>query len=80
MGKFVKDRVRTGQPPPGAFDLSLLHHTTIDIVQSFGFDSSFLRSNKSNINQSFQIGSKSQFEFVPQDRQKKTMIPCPSGC
>jgi len=37
MGIFLGDRARTGQPPPGAFCLSLLHHTTIGIVESVDF-------------------------------------------
>ena len=44
MGKFAGDRARTGQPPPGAFNLSLLHHTTIDIIQSFDFDNALERA------------------------------------
>jgi len=34
MEKVVVDRARTGQPPPGAFCLSLLHHTTVGTIQS----------------------------------------------
>ena len=34
MRKIVEDRARSGQRPPGAFCLSLLHHATIGTVQS----------------------------------------------
>jgi len=37
MRKIVGDRARTGQSPPGAFCLSLLHHATIRAVQSVDF-------------------------------------------
>jgi len=37
MGQNLGDRARSGQRPPSAFCMSLLHHTTIGTVQSVDF-------------------------------------------
>ena len=37
IGKNLGDSARSGQRPPSAFGMSLLHHTTIGTVQSVNF-------------------------------------------
>ena len=37
MGKNLGDRARSGQRPPSALCMSLLHHTTVGIAKSVDF-------------------------------------------